>query len=203
MRGHKHLYLGSHKLRHSHPFVLRAATALLVILALSARPLSSQTTGERESQESCRKFVQAFYDWYLSKEAASGNLSVPSWDVALKSKANVLSLQLHRQLKADLDAQEKCPGEICVLDFDPFLNSQDPSAYFKALSVSHKSSSYWVDVYGFESGKRREHVIPELIQQSGRWIFVNFHYGKNHGTDDSNLLSILKRLQDDRQKNPE
>lgn len=199
MLGRRCMYLCSR----SHSSVVRAAAALLVLFPLLAQPISSQTANEEETQESCRKFVQAFYDWYLSKEAASGNLSLPSWDVVLKHKANVLSPQLHRKLKADLDAQENCPGEICGLDFDPFLNSQDPSTHFKALSASRKGSSYWVAVYGFESGKRREHVTPELIQQDGRWIFVNFHYGKNQRTDDSNLLSILKGLQDDRKKNPQ
>ena len=198
MLGRKHSILHSR----SHSPVIRTAAALLVILPLSAQPISCQTASEQETQESCRKFVQAFYDWYLSKEAASGNLSLPSWDVVLKRKAHVLNPQLHRQLKADLDAQENCPGEICGLDFDPILNSQDPSAHFKAQSVSHKGSSYWVEVYGFESGKRREHVIPELIQQKNRWIFMNFHYGKNEWTNDSNLLNILKGLQDARQNNP-
>ena len=182
--------------------VLHIVTALVAILTLSAQPVPCQTTSEQETQESCRKFVQAFYDWYLSKEAASGNLSTPSMDAVLKRKANVLSPELYQRLKADRDAEEDCPGEICGLDFDPFLNSQDPSAHFKAASVTHRGSSYWVDVYGTESAKRREHVIPELIQQNGHWIFVNFHYGKNKWTDDSSLLRTLKDLQADREKKP-
>lgn len=171
-------------------------TVLAVILTLSVQPVSCQASSEQETQESCRRFVQVFYDWYLSKEAASG------LDAVLERKANVFSPELYQHLKEDRDAQEKCPGEICGLDFDPFLNSQDPSAHFKALSVTHKSSSYWVDVYGMESGKRREHVIPELVQQNDHWVFMNFHYGKNKWTDDSNLLRILKNLQADREKNP-
>jgi len=181
---------------------LLIVTAIVAVLTFSAQSVSCQTTSEQETQESCRKFVQAFYDWYLSKEAASGNLSTPSMDAVLTRKANVLSPELYQRLKADSDAAENCPGEICGLDFDPFLNSQDPSAHFKAVSVTHKGSSYWVEVYGIESGKRQEHVIPELIQQNGHLIFVNFHYGKNKWADDSNLLRILKDLQADREKNP-
>jgi hypothetical protein len=130
------------------------------------------------------------------------DLAAPSMDAVLKRKTQVLSPELYQRLKEGSEAAEKCKGEICSLDFDPFLNSQDPSAHFKAVGVTRKGSSYWVDAYGIESGKRREHVIPELVQQNGHWIFVNFHYGKNKWTDDSNLLSILKDLQADRAKNP-
>jgi len=197
------LNLAFRKLRLSCVSTFHVATAFVAILAFSAQPVSCQTNSEQDTQEYCRKFVQAFYDWYLSKDAASGNLSTPSMDAVLKRKANVLSPELYRRLKEDSDAQEKCQGEICGLDFDPFLNSQDASLHFKAVIVTRKGSSYWVDVFGIESGKRREHVIPELMQENGHWIFMNFHYGKNKWTDDSNLLSILKSLSDERQKNPE
>jgi hypothetical protein len=183
--------------------LLYAAIALVSFLAFSAQTVSCQTAGEQETEQSCRKFVQAFYDWYLSKDPASGKLSAPSMDAVLKREADVLSPELYRSLKEDDDAQENCPGEICGLDFDPFLGSQDASAHFAAVTVTRKGSSYWVDVYGIESGKRREHVIPELTQQNGRWIFVNFHYGKNKWTSDANLLSILKSLSNERQKNPQ
>ena len=182
--------------------LLYAAIVLVSFLAFYAPPVSCQTTGEQETEQSCRKFVQAFYDWYLSKDAASGKLSVPSWDAVVKRKADVLSPELYRGLKEDHDARENCPGEICGLDFDPFLNSQDASLHFAAVTVTRKGSSYWVDVYGIESGKRREHVIPELTQQNGHWIFVNFHYGKNKWTSDANLLSTLQSLSDERRKNP-
>jgi hypothetical protein len=188
-------------LRLARPFLL-VLSALFVSPGLLAQTTASQSAGDQAIEESCKKFVQAFYDWYLSKEAASGKLSTPSMDAVLKHKADALSPELYRRLKEDRDAEEKCKGEICGLDFDPFLNSQDPSAHFSAVNVTRKGSSYWVDVYGIESGKRREHVIPELIHQNGQWIFVNFHYGKNKWTDDSNLLSILKELQADREKNP-
>lgn len=182
---------------------LLALFTLFVSSRLLGQTTASQSAGDQATEESCKEFVQAFYDWYLSKDAAAGKLSMPSMDAVLKRKANVLSPELYRRLKEDGDAEEKCKGEICGLDFDPFLNSQDPSAHFKAVSVTRKGSSYWVDVFGIESGKRREHVIPELIQENGHWIFVNFHYGKNKWTDDANLLHILKELQADREKNPE
>jgi hypothetical protein len=119
--------LATHKSRLFCFPALHIVTALVAVLTFSALPVSCQTASEQETQESCRKFVQAFYDWYLSKEAASGNLSTPSMDAVLKRKANVLGPELYQRLKADRDAEENCPGEICGLDFDPFLTKQSRS----------------------------------------------------------------------------
>jgi hypothetical protein len=180
----------------------RTALLLFVTLVVSARPTFAQAPSEHETQQSCRKFVQDFYDWYLTK-ALAGKLPSPSSKLALQRKPEVFSTELYRRLKEDRDAQDKTPGELVGLDFDPFLNSQDPSPYFTVVGITRKGASYWVDVYGVDSGKRQEHVIPELVQQNGHWVFVNFHYGKNEWSDDANLLSILKTLRDERQKNPQ
>jgi hypothetical protein len=45
-------------------------------------------------------------------------------EIVLKSKY-AFSPELASKLKEDLAAQEKSPGEIVGLDFDPFLNAQD------------------------------------------------------------------------------
>ena len=179
---------------------LRTALLLFVIFAVSARPASTQTLRGQEMQQSCRKFVQDFYDWYLTKTLA-GKLPSPSSALAIDRKPEAFSAELFRYLKEDRNAQDKTPGEIVGLDFDPFLNSQDPSPRFEVVGITRKGATYWVDVYGTQSGKRQEHVTPELAQQNGHWVFVNFHYGKTEWTDDANLLSILKSLRGEREKN--
>jgi hypothetical protein len=185
----------------SGPIRLFAAGFLLGILFFpqSTQP---QTSSDQETEESCQKFVQAFYDWYLASGPQKKHSS-PSMDTALRQKPEVFGAELFRLLKEDRDEQANDPGEITGIDFDPFLNSQDPSDHFSVVGITRKGSSYWVDVRGIRSGKRQEHVIPELIQHDGRWILVNFHYGKNKWTDDANLLSILKEHHPDREKNSE
>jgi hypothetical protein len=180
---------------------LCAAATLLLVPAMPSHAQATPAPADHETEESCRKFVQSFYDWYLST-ASRKNLDSPSMDTAIDRKPQFFSAELLRRLKEDSEAQAKTPGEIVGLDFDPFLNSQDSSPRFSAGRVLHKGASYWVDVHGLEArtGKHQEHVIPELIQQNGTWIFVNFHYGSNQFTKDSNLLSILKDLAADRQK---
>jgi len=176
-----------------------AAACLLAPVIFHPQPLSSQSSSAPETEQSCRKFVQAFYDWYLTK-TLSGKLPSPTPELALKLKPEVFAAELRRRLKQDFDAQSKA-AEIVGLDSDPFLNSQDPSPRFAVVGITRIGSTYWVDVYGILDSKRREHVIPELIQQNGHWVFVNFHYGKDKWSDDVNLLSILKTLRDEREKN--
>jgi hypothetical protein len=76
------------------------------------------------------------------------------------------------------------------LDFDPFLNSQDPSERFVVESVVMKGAGCWVKVRGISKRQAQETVVPEVACTNGRCQFVNFHYEYDgHPTD---LLTILK-----------
>jgi hypothetical protein len=179
-----------------------ALTLLTLCWALVGSPQQShpQPVSDGETPESCKQFVQSFYDWYLSIEKAN-NGSEPTSDRAIQLKPQVFSNELRRLLREDRAAQEKSPQELVGLDLDPFLYSQDPSPRFTAVNVTQKGASYWVEVFGIDSGKREEHVTPELLSQNGHWVFVNFHYGESRWSRDENLLSLLRSLAAGRRKN--
>ena len=67
-------------------------------------------------------------------------------------------------------------------------------------SVIRKTESYWAEVSCVFPGPNpdKSQIMPELIFQQGRWLFVNFHYHFDSGDD--NLLNILKKLRKDRQE---
>ncbi len=167
---------------------------------LATGSFPSPQTKQEDLQQSCREFVQQFYDWYVSE--AQGPHEGRVTDIALRDKSSQFSVELVRQLKEDSEAQDESPGEIVGLDFDPILNSQDPSERFVVESVKRKNLSYFVEVYGISSGKKMEHVVPELVRKNGRWLIVNFHYPdfKEQSEKSRNLLSILKSLREERQK---
>ena len=53
------------------------------------------------------------------------------------------------------------------------------------------------EVYGVSPERKdlNPDVVAELVFQSGRWIFVNFHYpGYPVSSGQENLLSILRRI---------
>jgi hypothetical protein len=146
------------------------------------------------TEESCRKFVQEFYDWYLPIVQGQASNKGPAWDMALKYGGDAFSPELSARIREDSDAQSKA-DEIVGLDFDPFLNSQDPSEQFFVQNVARKGDTCSAEVYGIEAGQRQEKVLPEVRFKDGRWVFVDFHYEK-----DSSVLEILKQLREDRQK---
>jgi hypothetical protein len=170
---------------------------LLFCCLLFALPFSvkAQSESEANASDSVRKFVQGFYDWYVPK-ALNGN-SAPAWSTAVKEKGSYFSPELGRKLREDSEAQAKDEGEIVGLDFDPFLNGQDPGRRYGVGKVVPKGSSYLVEVHRVVSGKPEEKptAAAEVAGKNGQWYFVNFLYPDGH-----DLLGILKALKDDRDK---
>jgi len=151
-----------------------------------------------KATEAARAFVQRFYAWYVPVALRAADNLQPAWPVALKDRGPAFSRDLRKALTDDAEAQAKVKGYIVGLDFDPFLNTQDPCDSYEVGAVTHGEGRYLVEIYAVCSGKRskKPSVIAELARENGSWIFVNFHYPGN-GPD---LLRNLRLLRKDRQK---
>ncbi len=141
--------------------------------------------------------MRQFYDWYVP--LALGDDSIPAFNFALQRRGALFSPELFRALKQDSEASAKANGYIVGLDFDPFLNSQDPDDRYEVGKVTHEEDSYSVEVFGIQSGKKNEKpsVFAVVTRRNGRWLFVNFRYPNSSAVD---LLSVLRRLAQDREK---
>lgn len=179
---------------------IRTALAVAVILISAAGSLLAQTPAVNEN--SCRKFVQGFYAWYVPKALHEGGSS--SVDTALRTKPRAFAPELYRLLKADSAAQAKAKGEIVGLDFDPFLNTQDPSAKYEPGAIKWNGKTYLVEIYSVRSGNRAKEpdVTAEVMPKSGQCIFIDFHYPKREGSKEGSLIQVLKELARYRDKNP-
>ncbi len=167
---------------------MRWKTLFIVVVALTAVSLRSQERATAPTDRSCRKFVQNFYDWYVAHLAGSA----ATYPTVLKTKANLFSPTLVRLLREDYAASEANPKEVVGLDFDPFLNSQDPSPKFVVTKATVQQLKCSAEVHGITDGVNNEAVYPELTYKNGAWRFVNFRY------EQSDLLSTLKSLRSDR-----
>lgn len=178
--------------------------AVLVFLLMPFSPAQGNSTRPQNLEQSCRSFLQKFYDWYVPTALDAIASKESPFDLALKDRSSAFSSELVHALKADSDAQAKAAGEIVGIDFDPFLSNQDPCERYVVGNIARREDSYWAEVYGICAGKKhaKPDVVPELKFKDGEWIFLNFHYRKNKLSEDVNLLSILKRLREDRQKQP-
>jgi hypothetical protein len=173
----------------------------LAVFSLAPLAAAPQASPPSKDEQSCQDFVQQFYDWYLSFNTSKGKLPAngPSEEDVLRLRPQVLSPELLRMLKEDLEASKKSSDDVVGLDFDPFLNTQDPSPKFKLERVTVKDGHCNAVVYGIRGGKKQEKVKPELTQGASGWVFVNFHYDSETPKDD-NLIDILKSLREDRKK---
>jgi hypothetical protein len=143
---------------------------------------------------SSRDFVQKFYDAYVPQ--AHAERTTPASQFAIDQMSASFDGDLLAALKEDAAAQAKSSDEVVGLDFDPFLNSQDPAERYEVGSATQAGTKYLVDVYAVMSGKRSQDpaVVAELVYENGHWLFVNFRYP---GNDD--LLTVLRTLKADRE----
>jgi hypothetical protein len=171
------------------------ALTMLLLFAATARPLSAQSSGAHASDEACRNFVQSFYDWY-TPIALEDPPYPSSIDLVLQSR--VLSPDLARQLTQVINAAGRSGGDIWI-SVDPIVNTEDLWKKFAARNVTRKGDHYLVEVYGVTPDKTDANpaVVAELVFQSGRWIFVNFHYpGNVVSSGNENMVSVLRRLRE-------
>lgn len=191
------------------PGVSLIASALLAFVfvfseaALSApsggKAKSAVKSGAPQSQQlACKKFVQDFYDWYC-KCMGEGGSGIPE-DRAMKDRGSSFSPSLRQKIKDDFEASAKVQDEIVGLDFDPYLNSQDPYEHYVAGKVTASGKNYLVEMHGVRGGKQnaKPDVTPEVASQNGKFIFVNFHYGKSEYPENENLVSVLDALKKSR-----
>jgi len=75
------------------------------------------------------------------------------------------------------------------INFDPFLDYQEPAERYVVGRITQKGQTYMADIYAVRSGEQGEKpdVTAEFVEKDGHWFFVNFHYP--NGND---LLTILK-----------
>jgi len=178
-----------------------AAFLALAGITRASRTDAAPKAGPPPMEHSCRAAVQEFYNWYLPR--LMREVRTPAMTQALNARSQNFSAELHRRLAEDTAAAAKSPDEIVGLDFEPFVNSQDPAPRYVAKRSYRAGKGLWVEVHGVIDGKESEDpdVIPELILSRGHWVFVNFHYpAQEAGGARSNLLGVLKELRDARRK---
>jgi hypothetical protein len=176
----------------------------LCFLLVACYPSRAQDHSE-DTEDSCRRFAQGFYDWYVPqvfKVFKVGDREAP-WHVALKYKGDSFSRELARSLKAS-DAEAKAEGDP-VLDFEPILNTQDPAEHYAVRTARVNHNRCLADVYGVWSravpnNGKAPNVVAELVFEKGRWVFVNFHYPDSGNLPSVDLLKVLGAHYKDPQK---
>jgi hypothetical protein len=161
-------------------------------------PGTASTPAPSADEQSCRTFVQNFYDWYWNRFAESANSvgfdmhSLPNVETVLNRKPPVLSPEL-TQLLSDNEKKKLATQQVGNLDFDPFWGNQNAQGMYRVGRLS-------------VTGDRCKASVPQgdeivELQKSGpSWIFVNFYYcftardsTMQRQCPDTNLVQLLKQ----------
>lgn len=138
-------------------------------------------------------FVRAFYQGYVPRGLAGG---LAATDSLLLERPTLFAPSLLAALRQDAAARAAAVGEIDGLDFDPFLNSQDPCERYtvgpatQANTVKPNAVRVTVRAECDRASGPPPAFSVEVVPQAGTWQFVNFYYGPPAG----DLLSLLRRL---------
>ena len=106
--------------------------------------------------------------------------------------------ELSSALKEDSDAQAKVSDDIVGIDFDPFLNSQDPCGRYDVGTTRLRAGRYRVAVHAVCDGARdqRPSVVVELTRAKAGWVIFSIHDPRQA----SDLRSVLRSLRASRNK---
>ena len=164
--------------------------ALLTIAAFASPLLPGQSTLPHATPDSCRQFVQRFYDWYVPK---SDDKPGPTVEDALKERRQEFGRELYSLLKEESDGQAKT-DELVRLDFDPFLFSQDPCNRYVAQQPKLVGNIYWVEVRGDcgPTDAQRQNVFAKVAWTGLAWEFVDFASARGAVDAKRSLVAMLK-----------
>lgn len=186
---------------------------------------SAQTVPVRalsKDEQSCKAFVQDFYDWYVSGEVAeeckqikkmhSENTDIlntckrasefhPVRGISLKQ---ALSPKLKELLDKDSAKQAKSTDGIVGLDSDPFIGGNAGVIYnYLVDNVQMKNGKCFATVNEVgingnyeEEGKIYNHLVAELDKSKEKWMISNIHFridmGDGKQAMDDDLIQMLK-----------
>lgn len=123
-------------------------------------------------------FVVEFYAWYNPRPDSTRRY----FDV-LTQRRTALTPDLEALLDSDLACATRS-HEICNLDSDPFVNSQDPCGRYEVGGSIAHHDTVGVSVFGVCGGKRDTipAVVAMVVRHDSTWQFADFAYPTEHTT---------------------
>ncbi len=168
----------------------------VALLAIACRSADTRdAVADARDAESARRFVQAFYDWYvpLGDRAPATRLDSvvargPQWFTPI----------LQHALQRDVDAQRNAADIVSVVgDFDPFLNSQDPCPRYAALAVVPRGTGWQVAVSAqCEGGVATPAVLVDVVREGTDWRFANVRMPERPTVDLVSQLGAAQAMRD-------
>ena len=156
---------------------------ILVSLALVLTVLAGCWSRAPDKAELMRRarataFVQDLYAWYHPSADSSRTI-----DDVLRQRPAVFAPELRDLLLSD----RRCvsgTGEVCRLDFDPILNSQDPCGQYTTGQVFGTFGVVVVGVFPVCGGVRdtAPAVRVMVVERDSTWEILDLYYPERTGS---------------------
>ncbi len=189
-----------------------AVAALLGASMISGWALAAPAAKPDDaSEQSARLFVQRFYDWYLQRVLAASEQQQKSPKAkdfgfidGVRQRPTWFSAELRRLLEEDMVAARRCSSEQVGIDWDPFLETQDPSPAYTASKVERTPQGFRVSV---DFHDKQTGVVETPMAQADisfvdrHWIFVDFVQSPRDRKFRQGLVQTLKGYERDGEYN--
>lgn len=135
-------------------------------------------SGPVADSAAAHRFAQEFYDWYTPLGPRPGG---PSWFLLLSGRTFRLEADLVAALRSDSIARNDARQFRETLNFDPFLDSQDPCPRYAVSEVRRIGAKYRVKVkpvcanaiaQSYQTGE----PVLEIVSESGVWTISDVFY---------------------------
>ena len=135
------------------------------------------------------ELVARFYSEYAPRAIRSGLLAL---DSTLVETPGVFTPELLAALRRDAAARAAAAGYINGLDFEPFLNSQDPCEQYELGAAEQVGARIRVQVFAVCRGVRTSvpAVVVEVSRTVDGWAIGNLLFGPPA----NDVLSLSRRL---------
>jgi hypothetical protein len=169
------------------------ASLVMIVIAILVAPklLCSQNAAD---EQSCRSFVQRFYDWYWNQYADridDPNFQIPADHAVSKLQPPAVDPKIFRAMN-DYEKRINNPktnprGGSSILEYwDPFLNSDNGvHGKFQVVHVDASGDHCLAAVRGSSE------VQPELRRVGGAWLIIDFYYPDAKSENDRSLMRLL------------
>jgi hypothetical protein len=165
------------------PFAAHAIIVVLIGVDLGCTRPSQRGTDQAAAGDTtgAREFVQQFYDWYTP--IATSRIGHPSeWEV-LSVHDRYLHPTLYQFLRDDSVASATHSQTRKVIDFDAFLDSQDPCSAYRVSDVTSEVGYVRVRVTPVCANATQQHwqsarPVIQLVAQAGRWKIADVLYDR-------------------------
>ena len=174
------------------------AVLAMVLMSLISVPSGAQTS---DRSESCRKFVQAFYDWYIATDHKQEGKRLTAEEIVWRRRPQLLSPELRSAIRQDRLEMWRS-HELTGFDADVFTLSQENADSYVAGTPERSGKTYRVPVFGVRAGikSKEPEFWAEVRHGIDNWQFFNFSYAVDHRPHD--LLTELRGLKAERDKDP-